>query len=54
VSFSVGFALRFLFFLKRWKFFKNNFFFWVGIASSIQNFGRVLACAVFNCACKMG
>ncbi len=32
----------------------NNFSFGVGFASSIKNFGRVLACAVFNCACKMG
>jgi len=27
VSLSVGCALRFLFFLKRWEFFKNNFSF---------------------------
>jgi len=30
-----------------------KFFFWVGFASSIKNFGRVLAYAVFNCACKL-
>jgi hypothetical protein len=28
------------------------FFFWVGFASSIKNFGRAVASAVFNCACK--
>jgi len=40
------------FFLKRWKFFKNNFFL-VGFASSIKNFGCAMACAVFYCACKI-
>jgi hypothetical protein len=27
---------------------------WVGFASSFKNFGRVVACAVFKCACKLG
>ena len=43
----------FLFFLKRWKFFLIQFFFWVGFASFFKNFGRVMAGVVFNCACKL-
>jgi hypothetical protein len=52
VSLSVGCALRFLFFFEALEIFLKQFFLSVGFASSIKNFGRVLACAVFNCAAK--
>jgi hypothetical protein len=28
-------------------------FSWVGFESPIKKFGRAVACAVFNCACKL-
>jgi hypothetical protein len=43
----------FIFFEALENFFKQ-FFFLVGFASSIKNFGCVSARAVFNCAYKMG
>jgi hypothetical protein len=47
------FAYSHLSFCRAVGHFLNLFFDWVGFASSIKNFGRVSARAVFNCACKM-
>jgi len=48
----VGCALRFFIFLEALKIFLKTILSRVGFASSLKNFGRVLACAVFNCASK--
>jgi hypothetical protein len=41
-------------FLKRWKFFKKPFLFWVDFARSIKKFGHAVACEVFKLCLKIG
>ena len=42
-----------LFFMKRWKFFKNNFSFGLALQALLKTLALAWACAVFNCACKL-
>jgi hypothetical protein len=51
-AFLSGLCVGCFIFFEALEIFYKQFFFWVGFASSIKNFGRVSACAVFNCACK--
>ena len=53
VLFCLASVTGVLFFLKRWKFFKNNFSFGAALQALLKTLVCAVACAVFKCACKM-